>query len=201
MSLWAKNGAWCFSSVRTAIAAIAIAAPDIAAPDAPSKLASLRGDCRDGDVAGIAHFWCDPRLTVQRDLGGNNVFIKLLGIVRQTLILDAPIEPCLGLQHIRQMLLRPSLEHPERLCESPAKGSNRVLDAERCRLYDPSFQNAIALQTTQAPRERLLRDAPHASFDLIKAHCFRTTAENPQYEDRPFISQLIQEQSVEFDLM
>lgn len=68
-------------------------------------------------------------------------------------------------------------------------------------VYDCSFQNAVVLQTTQALRQHLLRATLRASFDLIKAHWVRITAENPQYEDRPFVSHLIQEQPVEFDIM
>jgi hypothetical protein len=60
-------------------------------------------------------------------------------IVRQTLIFGRGHRTVPGLAAHPQMRLRPFLERPERLCDGPAKGSNRVLDAERCCLTTPQW--------------------------------------------------------------
>jgi hypothetical protein len=76
-------------------------------------------------------------------------------IVRQTLIFGRGHRTVPGLAAHPQMRLRPFLERPERLCDGPAKGSNRVLDAERCCLYDPSMERAFSLVSGRTRVQRI----------------------------------------------
>ena len=96
------------------------------------------------------------------------------------------------------MLHGPRIQGRERFIERSAERGHHIFDARRCGVDEPALPDAVSLQPAQGLCESLLRNAIDPSAHFVEAQCASGSADSAQDENAPPVSDLVEEQPVEF---
>src|SRR5258707_7654250 len=109
-------------------------------------------------------------------------------------LVESPLRGSQGLG----MLYGPRIQGREGFIERSAERGHPIFDARRRGVDEPALQDAVSLQPAQGLCESLLRNAIDPSAHFVEAQCASGSADSAQDEDAPPVSDLVEEQPVEF---